>query len=572
MEQEFLSLIEKYYGEKNLKYEKRKDYNRIIIKNQDIFTDADLLRYLLLNDKHEKKSDYEYFYFTTKSCKYYFSNEYGEVKDLDLIYSNIIESYHNDSENFYKFVEILHELKEKELINVLANNFKKENSDEIKIFSKYLFHYIINLSNAKIDFDNFIYCKKFDSLNNKKIINQKLNSSKLEDNKIVKLIRECNEILDIFDEIYDTNIFNNLNKYIIEFDKIYNNKLLITNEKDKFILQIIVKDISITNIELLIKKIKNIFNKDIEIILYIEQFNLDLLYILFNEGFISKLIIKNPSNKNLLMLTKNKEIFIYYDYDQIKNSEKLIEDEFGFINKYLNNYFEVMFLVFKQEYKIHKVKIDKNLLNFGFYIKDKVEQNYFNINEYKDEKGNNSLYLYSKDNTLCYEIFCQKYPIFEKIFSLFINKEEFINNKKLNDNLNSLIAIKGYDLLIRCSKIIKKKCFNKIIFQESIEIDDDYNLKLEFDKMVDKKFFGFNTKNIYFVENIENYLDEKSVLPSTLTNSYMKRGLNDLLPVFYFILKKYPILDKKPILLQISYFMSYKLNIYKNINEIDKEM
>ena len=572
MEQEFLSLIEKYYKEKNLKYEKRKDYNRIIIKNQDIFTDADLLRYLLLNDKHEKKSDYEYFYFTTKSCKYYFSNEYGEVKDLDLIYSNIIESYHNDSENFYKFVEILHELKEKELINVLANNFKKENSDEIKIFSKYLFHYIINLSNAKIDFDNFIYCKKFDSLNNKKIINQKLNSSKLEDNKIVKLIRECNEILDIFDEIYDTNIFNNLNKYIIEFDKIYNNKLLITNEKDKFILQMIIKDISITNMESLIKKIKNIFNKDVEIILYIEQFNLDSLYILFNEGSISKLIIKNPSNKNLLMLTKNKEIFIYYDYDQIKNSEKLIEDEFGFINKYLNNYFEVMFLVFKQEYKIHKVKIDKNMANFGFYIKDKVEQNYFNINEYKDEKGNNSLYLYSKDNALCYEIFCQKYPIFEKIFSLFINKEEFINNKKLNDNLNSLIAIKGYDLLIRCSKIIKKKCFNKIIFQESIEIDDDYNLKLEFDKMVDKKFFGFNTKNIYFVENIENYLDEKSVLPSTLTNSYMKRGLNDLLPVFYFILKKYPILDKKPILLQISYFMSYKLNIYKNINENDKEI
>ena len=378
--------------------------------------------------------------------------------------------------------------------------------------------------------------------------------------------------MDIFDEIYDTNIFNNLNKYIIEFDKIYNNKLLITNEKDKFILQMIIKDISITNMESLIKKIKNIFNKDIEIILYIEQFNLDSLYILFNEGFISNLIIKNSSNKNLLMLTKNKEIFIYYDYDQIKNSEKLIEDEFVFINKYLNNYFEVMFLVFKQEYKIHKVKIDKNLANFGFYIKDKVEQNYFNINEYKDEKGNNSLYLYSKDNTLCYEIFCQKYPNFEKIFSLFINKEEFINNKKLNDNLNSLIAIKGYDLLIRCSKIIKKKCFNKIIFQESIEIDDDYNLKLEFDKMVDKKFFGFNTKNIYFVENIENYLDEKSVLPSTLTNSYMKRGLNDLLPVFYFILKKYPILDKKPILLQISYFMSYKLNIFKNINEIDKEM
>jgi len=143
MEQKFLPLIEKYYKEKNIKYEIRKEYSRVIIKNQDILTDVDLLRYLLLNINYEKKSDYEYFYFTTKSCKYYFSNEGNGYKDLDLNYSNIIESYHNDSENFYKFVEILHELKEKELINVIESNFKKENSDEIKIFSKFLFFYII---------------------------------------------------------------------------------------------------------------------------------------------------------------------------------------------------------------------------------------------------------------------------------------------------------------------------------------------------------------------------------------------------------------------------------------------
>jgi hypothetical protein len=64
-----------------------------------------------------------------------------------------------------------------------------------------------------------------------------------------------------------------------------------------------------------------------------------------------------------------------------------------------------MYLVFNKDYKIHKVKIGKNLNNFGLYIKDRVEQNYFNINEYKEEKGNYSLYLYSKDNTLCFDIF-----------------------------------------------------------------------------------------------------------------------------------------------------------------------
>ena len=569
MEQKYFHLIEKYYEGKNLKFEIKKDYCRAIIKNQDIITDVDLLRYLLLNIKHEKKSDYEYFYYTTKSCKFFFSNEGNESKDLDLFYSYIIESYHNDIEKFYKFVEILHELKEKELINILESNFTKENSDEIKIFSKFLFYYIINSKNAKIDFDNFIYCKKFDSEINKNKIIQKINSPKLADNKIAKIIKECNEILDFFDEICDTSISNNLNKYIIQIDKIYNNKLLITDEKDKFILQMIIKEIPILKIETLIKKIKSIFNKTIEIILYVDQFNNDSLFILFKEGFISHLIIKNPSNKNLLMLTNEKEIFVYYDLEEVKNSEKLIEEEFGYVNKYLNNYFEMMFLVFNQEYKIHKVKIDKNLTNFGFYIKDRVEQNYFNINEYKEEKRNNTLYLYSKDNTLCYEIFCQKYPIFEKIFSLFINKEGFIANKKLNDNLNSLITIKGYDLIIQCSKIIKNKCYNKIIFQESIEIDNDYNFKSEYEQMLDKKNYGFNTKNIYIVDNIEKYLDEKSVLPTILYQSHIKRGFNDLIPVFYFIYKKYPILDKKPVLLQISYFMSYTLNIYKNIKEND---
>ena len=270
------------------------------------------------------------------------------------------------------------------------------------------------------------------------------------------------------------------------------------------------------------------------------------------------------------MLTNNKEIFIYYDFDEIKNSEILIENIFRYINKNLNNYFEKLFLVFNQEYKIHKVILNKNLTNFGFYIKDRVEQNYFNINEYKEEKGHNTLYLYSKDNTLCFEIFCKKYPILEKIFSLFIDKEEFITNQKLKDNLKSLIAIKGYDLMIQCSKIIKNKNYNKIIFQESIEIDDDYNLKSEFENMLDKKNYGFNTKNIYIVDNIDKYLDEKNNLPTTLYKSYIKRGFNDLVPVFYLIYKKYPILDKKPVLLQISYFMSYTLNIYKNISNSEK--
>lgn len=273
MEEKIISLINSYYKEKNIKYEISRDYKKVMIKNIDIVTDVDLLRYILLNAKFEKKNDYDYFYYTTKTCKFYFSNGMGEI-DLGLIYSNIIQTYNENSESFFKYVEILNELVTKKLVNVIENKFRKENSDEIKIFAKFLFYNVNNLSKEKIKIENFIYSKKLCSLQQK----QKIMALKDDSNKIVKLIRECNEVLDIFDEIYDTKIITNLNKYIIEFDKIYNNKLLITNEKNKFIIQMIVTSNTITKIDLLIKKIKNIFKNDIEIILYVNEYNSELLF------------------------------------------------------------------------------------------------------------------------------------------------------------------------------------------------------------------------------------------------------------------------------------------------------
>ena len=569
MEEKILSLIDLYYKEKKMKYEISKDYRKVYIKNIDIVTDVDLLRYILLNFKIENKTDYDYFSYSTKTCNFYMSTEY-EHKDLNLMYSNLIKAYYEDSDKFYKYVEILNELSQKNLINVVENKFRKENSDEIKIFAKIVYYYA-NISNPQkneVNFNYFIYLKKFEALNRKEKIFEFLDKFVV-GNKIAILIKKCDEIFDIFDEIYDTKIFNNLSKDIVEFNNINNNKLLITKEEKKFIIQMVVNKDFISKMELLIKKIKNIFNNDIEIILYVDEYNSDVLFNLFKEYYISILIIKNTNNKNILMLSnKNKDIFIYYDYDETKSSELLIENEFVFINKYLSetNYFENLFLVFNKDYKIHKIKIGKNLSNFGFYIKDRVEQNYFNINEYKKERGNYSIYLYSEENTLCYEIFINKYPIFKKIFSLWLNYRKN-NDAIIKDNIDSLIAIKGYDLLISCSKVVKNLYYNKIVFEESIEIDTDFNLKEKLLNNLDKKNCSFNTKNIYIVNSLENYLDKKITLPSNLIRKYNKRGFNDLLSSFYFIYKKFPVLNKKPIILQISYFVSYNLNIYKNKNE-----
>ena len=158
MEEKITSLIDEYYKEKNLKYEISKNNKRIMIKNIDIVTDVDLLRYLLLNLKLEQKTNYDYIYYITKTCKFYFSNELEE-KNLNLMYTNIIQIYYDNIENFYKYVEILNELNTKKLVNVIENEFRKENSEEIKIFSKFLFYYINHLSDEQINLSIFKHHK-----------------------------------------------------------------------------------------------------------------------------------------------------------------------------------------------------------------------------------------------------------------------------------------------------------------------------------------------------------------------------------------------------------------------------
>ena len=510
MQKKILSIIDKYYKERNFEYEITKTTYGTIIKNKEILTDVDLLRYIFLNFKAENKGNYEFFNLVTKSFKFCFSTYTEDERES----------------------------------------------------SQILFYYAKNLANVKIDFDKFIYCKKFDLIKIKNEIIRKISDEKYDKYRLVKILKECIEILDIFDEIYDTKIFVNLNKYITEIDKIFNNKLLITDENDKFIIQMIVKNESIEIVDSLIRKIKKLFDKNVEIILFINEYNNDLIYQLLKQDLISNLIIKNSLSKNSLMLKNNKDLFIYYDLND-PNTKDLIENEFILINKYLAKYFEILYLVFNQNYKFHKVKLCKNLSSFALYIKE-IEQNYFNINEYNDEKDKYSLYLYSEDNTFCYEIFCKKFPMLEDILKIWL-KYDFDKNIPPSNNLNSLIAIRRYNLILRCTEINTPKYYDKILFQESLEIDDDYALKPEFEKLLEQKSIGFNTKNIYIVDNLDEYINIKNNLPSYLMNSYIKRNFNDLLPVFYFIFKKYPILDRKPILLQTSYFMSYNLNIYKKL-------
>ena len=113
--------------------------------------------------------------------------------------------------------------------------------------------------------------------------------------------------------------------------------------------------------------------------------------------------------------------------------------------------------------------------------------------------------------------------------------------------------------------IPQKKFYNKIIVQI-----DNYDENKDFDEALKKKDVEFHTKNIYFVKELKDFVDEEKIIPTTSLTTYNKRSFNVLLPFFDYVYKKKPILNKKPILLQVSYFLSYNLNVYGINNELDK--
>lgn len=556
MEKEINKVLTEYIKENNLLlvFNIDTNYKKIIVKTQDIVLDVELLKTILLKAKIEKKTDYEYYYYIAPSCKYYISENIQEPNDLDLNFVYLLKKYFENKSSIYKYISILNELIVQKKVNLKEPSFYKYNTDEIKIFSKF-FLYCANKKEV-INFNEFIYFKYYDFEKLKDMKQKKeLPSNNL---KIVKLIDNFEEVLNFFEEIYDIKLINNLKGDIVEYDKIECNKLFFNEKENEFTLQMYVIKDSFKEICVLIKKIKEYF-KDVKIILYVNE-NLEDFYNLFKDGFICDLIVKNPGNKNLLMLKNNKDLFFIYD-NEIKESSEIILNQLNDIKKLIPDYFETLYLVFNIDNKVHKIKLSLDLSNFGYFIKDKAYQNYFSLKEYNEEKKNYSIYLYSKNNTLCYNIFTVVIPDISNILSHWLN----YGNKKVVDNVDSLILINGYDLMLKMITIPQKKFYNKIIVQI-----DNYDENKDFDEALKKKDVEFHTKNIYFVKELKDFVDEEKIIPTTSLTTYNKRSFNVLLPFFDYVYKKKPILNKKPILLQVSYFLSYNLNVYGINNELDK--
>ena len=555
MEEAINAKITEYLTNKNLPIKLKTDYKKGIVKTKDIIIDGELLQLLLLSNlKFEKKEEYEdYYNLVTPSFRLYMRENIDSNKELELNFTYLLNIYQKDISSIYKFISLLHDVKK---LNIKEPQFYKYNSDEIKIFSTFLIYFI---KNEKIDFNNFVYAK---NMNYKELIDMKQKKAfPQSDSKIIKLIENFDEILDIFEEIYDTKILNELSEEIISFDKIRNNKLFITNKNDKVMIQMLVKKEHSKEICSLIKKIKETF-KEFEIILFTDDFKEDF-YLIFKNEYITNLLVRNSESKNLFMLKNNKDLFIYMDLEEKDKSKALLNQFFGDIKKTLPNTFETLFLMFNKNNKIHKVKITLDLSQFGYFIKDKAMQNYFSLNEYNEEQKYYSIYLYSKNNTFCYELFKLENPIVGDILPTWLE----YGSKKVANSLDSLILINGYKLMLKSTEMPQKEYYSKIIFQIN-QAESQY--EKEFNEALKKINIMFHTKNIYYVKSLADFIDENKAIPTTTFTSYNKRGYDTLFPFFNYIYRKQPILNKKPIILQVSYFLSYKLNVYGLNNELDK--
>ena len=549
--------ITEYIEQKGLSLKFDKDYKSGIFKTKDPVIEAELLKEILVNTELKKEDDYDSYHFVGSSFRMYI-NDIVNSNDIDLYFSYLLDIYHKNIETLYKFISIFNELVcVHKKLNVKEPSFSKYNSDEIKIFSKYIL-YSINRED-QINFDKFIYIKHFD-FNKLMDIKQKKQFPSNE-SKIIKLLDNFEEILKIFDEIYDTKLLNDLSEKIIEYDKIDYNRLFFTDKDDKFKIQIFVKKEYFEEINILIKKIKNIF-KDIEITLYVDQF-IDNFYLLLKDGFISNLILKDADTKNTFILKNNKDLVICYDYENEEKSKILVNKLYENIKKLLPESFKTLFFIYNQNHKFHKVILNFDLSKFGYFIKDRVMQNYFSLSEYNEEKNYYTIYLYSKNNKLCYDIYCLENPNLGSILSEWLK----YGNKKIINNLDSLILINGYNLILKSTKLPQKEFYDKIILQIN---NNDIQTKKVFEEALNQKNVEFHTKNIYYVNSLNEYIDEKKPITTTTFTSYNKRGFDTLIPFFDYIYKKKPILNKKPIILQVSYFLSYKLNVFGINNKLDK--
>ena len=248
----------------------------------------------------------------------------------------------------------------------------------------------------------------------------------------------------------------------------------------------------------------------------------------------SKFILENY-NKELWFLINNErdDTYMYLDkyFNILKENNVNIQNiKFGFLSKY-NGYL---------------VKINENLYNLEYYKKIKGMKTLISFEDFNDDiiKKNFDILIKGENISLSNNIFKLENEILLNIFEKYINKYQL--------NLNKTIFYLGkYEYLFYLIENGFSRILNSIYLKKDLNKENETKLNY----YIKKDFYEFPSDELYIVNNFSennfNSLKENIICK--------KRNYKRLLPVLFVLKNKIHDLYKKPILINLSKFLSQKL-------------
>ena len=342
-----------------------------------------------------------------------------------------------------------------------------------------------------------------------------------------------------FDIIYNISGSILANKKYLAFFYINNSKLLfnmingveihICSPQEKIQLYIsYIKEIKNLNENIKFYFYVNILNKEV-----CELFKEDNFNIIFSDNN-SKFILQN-NNKELWFLNNNErdDIHIYLDkyFNILKENNINIQIiKFGFLSKY-NGYL---------------VKINENLYNLEFYKKIKGMKTLISFEDFNDNiiKNNFDILIKGENISLSNTIFKLENENLSNVFEKYINKYQQSVNK-------TIFYLGKYEYLFYLIENGFNRILNIIYLKKDLNKENDIKLK----NYIKKDFYEFPCDELYIVNNFSE--NNFNLFKETIICK--KRNYNRLLPLLLVLKNKMHDLYKKPILINLSKFLSQKL-------------
>lgn len=363
-------------------------------------------------------------------------------------------------------------------------------------------------------------------------------------NQIISLFSNekiMNEIFNFFPEIFDTNLFKTSRDYLV-FKRITTNKMIINSAYMELYIEICLSKNYLNKVNNLLKIFSQFDKNNLKIILHTNEFKYEIFNLL-SQKQIFFLIVNEPYDLYTIFINlQQKLLWIVFNIN--KSNVDLIN-----IIKEINSkcIIEKVIFCFVFDYKIIKIEIFPILSQIKIY---KIKQK--NIQNKQLIEKNILLFLDNNKNDIligdCVNSFYLCYIFSQKISSLKELLLIFYQNNILTSPINSICSFQKPKLFIKTTNA-PIPFVSQIIHIKSIK-RADYEILLE---LINKDCIEFPCTELHIGEPQQSNMVQMIKY---------KRNFKRLFPLLIAVKTKMRNLYKKPILLNITRFLTLKTFIF----------